>query len=335
MTEKPLFDALLEQPAPERPLGKPRLLEPQRDQMELRSMDINSLIGEEHPARAIWDYAEAVDLSELEDAIKAREGTPGHPAITPRLLLAVWLYATSDGVGSARALARLCESHDAYRWLMGGVSVNYHTLSDFRVNNGKLLDRLLTENVATLAACDLIDLDKLAQDGVRVRASAGAASFRRRKTLEEHLARAHEVVQQLKREVHDDPAASNQRIRAARERAARERVEKVKAALKTLGEVEAQRERRMKTNRKQTEKQKEPRVSTTDPQVRTIKMADGGFRPAWNMQVVSVAGTPIVVGVKPSTIGSDRGLMRPMLDKIRKCFDRLPRRHLADGGFAL
>src|SRR6266568_227874 len=334
MTEKPLFDALLEQPAPERPLGKPRLLEPQRDQMELRSMDINSLIGEDHAARAIWDYAEAVDLSELEDAIKAREGTPGHPAITPRLLLAVWLYATSDGVGSARALARLCESHDAYRWLMGGVSVNYHTLSDFRVNNGELLDRLLTENVATLAACGLIDLDRLAQDGVRVRASAGAASYRRRKTLEDHLARAHEVVEQLKREVHDDPAASNQRIRAARERAARERVEKVKAALKTLGEVEAQRERRMKTNRKQTEKQKEPRVSTTDPQVRTIKMADGGFRPAWNMQVVSVAGTPIVVGVKPSTIGSDRGLMRPMLDKIRKCFDRLPRRHLADGGFA-
>jgi transposase len=333
MTEKPLFDALPEQPVPERPLGKPRLLEPQRDQMELRSMDINSLIGEDHPARAIWDYAEALDLSELEDAIKAREGMPGHPAITPRLLLAVWLYATSDGVGSARALARLCESHDAYRWLMGGVSVNYHTLSDFRVNNGELLDRLLTENVATLAACGLIDLDKLAQDGVRVRASAGAASFRRRKTLEEHLIRAHEVVRQLKREVHDDPAASNQRIRAAQERAARERVEKVKAALETLSEVEAQRERRMKTNRKQTEKQKEPRASTTDPQVRTIKMADGGFRPAWNMQVVSVAGTPIVVGVEPSTIGSDRGLMRPMLENIRKCFDRLPRRHLADGGF--
>lgn len=334
MTEKALFDALPEQPAPERPLGKPRLLEPQRDQMELRSMDIDSLIGEDHAARAIWDYAEALELSELEDAIKAREGTPGHPAITPRLLLAVWLYATSDGVGSARALARLCESHDAYRWLMGGVSVNYHTLSDFRVNNGELLDRLLTENVATLAACGLIDLDRLAQDGVRVRASAGAASFRRRKTLEEHLARAHEVVQQLKREVHDDPAASNQRIRAARERAARERVEKVAAAIKTLGEVEAQRERRMKTNRKQTEKQKEPRASTTDAQVRTIKMADGGFRPAWNMQVVSVVGTPIVVGVKPSTIGSDRGLMRPMLEKIRKCFDRLPGRHLADGGFA-
>ena len=141
-------------------------------------------------------------------------------------------------------------------------------------------------------------------------------------------------MERLQREVHDDPAASSQRIRAARERAARERTERVAAALKTLGEVEAQRERRKKTNRKQTEKQKEPRASTTDPGVRTMKMADGGFRPAWNVQVVTVAGTPIVVGVKPSTVGSDRGLMRPMLENIRKCFDRLPESHLADGGFA-
>jgi len=319
---------------PAAPGGKPRLLEPVRDQIELRSMDIDSLIGEDHAARLIWAYVEQLDLRELEDAIKAREGTPGHPAITPRLLLALWLYATSEGVGSARALARLCESHDAYRWLAGGVSVNYHTLSDFRVGHGELLDRLLTENVAVLAECGLIDLDKLAQDGVRVRASAGATSYRRRATLEQHLARAHEVVKELKREVHDDPAASNQRIRAARERAARERVERVAAALKTLGEVEAQRERRMKTNRKQTEKQKQPRASTTDAQVRIIKMADGGFRPAWNVQVATVAGEQIVVGVKPSTVGSDRGLMRPALEKIRKCFDRLPARHLADGGFA-
>jgi transposase len=319
MTEKLLFEALPEQPAPERSVGKARLLEP---------------IGEDHPARLIWAYVEQLDLRELEDAIKAREGTPGHPAITPRLLLALWLYATSQGVGSARALARLCESHDAYRWLLGGVSVNYHTLSDFRVGQGDLVDRLLKENVATLAACGLIDLDKLAQDGVRVRASAGAASYRRRARLEEHLARAHEVLEQLKHEVHDDPAASNQRIRAARERAARERVDRVTAAIKTLGEVEAQRERRKKTNRNQTEKQKEPRASTTDPEVRNMKMADGGFRPAWNVQVVTVAGTSIVVAVKPSTVGSDRGLLRPMLERIRKRFNRLPQCHLADGGFA-
>jgi len=333
MTGDELFDALPEQHAPQRVAGDPRLREPQRDQIELRAMDIDSLIGEDHAARLIWAYVEQIDLRELEDAIKAREGGPGHPAITPRLLLALWLYATSDGVGSARALARLCEFHDAYRWLCGGVSVNYHTLSDFRVGHGELLDRLLTENVATLEACGLIDLDKLAQDGVRIRASAGATSFRRRGRLEEHLARAQEVVEQLKREVHDEPGASNQRIRAARERAARERVEKVKAAIKTLDEVGAQRQRRMKTNRKQVEKQKEPRASTTDPEVRVMKMADGGFRPAYNVQVVTVAEQQIVIAVEPSTVGSDRGLIRPMLDKIRKCFGRLPTHHLADGGF--
>ena len=333
MTGDEFFDGLPKQHAPQRFAGEPRLLEPQRDQIELRAMDIESLIGEDHAARLIWAYVEQVDLRELEDAIKAREGVPGHPAITPRLLLALWLYATSEGIGSARALARLCESHDAYRWLCGGVSVNYHTLSDFRVGQGELLDRLLVENVAVLESCGLIDLDKLAQDGVRVRASAGAASFRRRATLEDHLARAHEVVHQLKHEVDEDPAASNQRIRAAKERAARERVQKVQAAINTLGEVEAQRERRMKTNRKQTEKQKEPRASTTDPGVRIMKMADGGFRPAYNVQVVTVVGTPIVVEVEPSTIGSDRGLMRPMLESIRKCFGRLPAHHLADGGF--
>src|ERR1700722_2025758 len=175
------------------PLGAPRLREPRRDQIALRAVDIESLIGEDHRVRLIWSYAEGIDLSELEDRIKARGDRPGHPATSPRLLLALWLYATSEGVGSARALERLCESHDAYRWLCGGVSVNYHTLADFRVGQGDLVDRLLKENVATLAACGLIDLDKLAQDGVRVRASAGAASYRRRARLEEHLARAHEV----------------------------------------------------------------------------------------------------------------------------------------------
>ncbi len=333
MTEKPLFEALPEQLGPERPLGKPRLLEPMRDQLELRSVDIDSLIGEDHAARLIWAYVEQLDLRELEDAIKAREGRPGHPAIAPRLLLALWLYATSDGVGSARALARLCESHDAYRWLLGGVSVNYHTLADFRVGHGELLDRLLTENVATLAACGLIDLGKLTQDGIRIRAGAGAASYRRRARLEQHLACAREVVEQLKHEVDEDPEASNRRIRAARKRVARERVERVEAALKTLGQVEAQRERRLKTNRKQTEKQKEPRASTTDPEVRIIKMADGGFRPAYNVQVVTIEAEQIVVGVEPSTVGSDRGLIRPMLEKVRECTGQLPASHLADGGF--
>src|SRR6202167_6535492 len=163
MTEKQLFEGLPEQPAPERPVGKARLLEPMRDQMELRSTDIDSLIGADHAARLIWAYVEQLDLGELEDAIKARGGMPGHSAMTPRLLLALWPCATSEGIGSARALARLCESHDAYRWLCGGVSMNYHGLADFRTAEPDLLDRLLAENVATLSAAGVINLDEIVQ----------------------------------------------------------------------------------------------------------------------------------------------------------------------------
>src|SRR5438067_7130894 len=199
-----LFGELPNQPRPQaeqEPHGAPRMREPVRDQIELRAVDIDSLIGQDHKARVFWAYAQGLDLSELEDRIKARESTPGHPAISPRLLVALWLYATSQGVGSARALARLCESHDAYRWLCGGVSVNHHTLSDFRMAHPELLDELLAKNVAALAAAGLIDLDTLAQDGVRVRAAAGASSFRRRRTLEKQLKRARRAVARLRREL--------------------------------------------------------------------------------------------------------------------------------------
>jgi transposase len=332
-----LFDDLPETPSSGGEAGaggKPRLREPMRDQIELRPVDLDSLLGKDHAARLLWAYVERLDLSELEDAIKSREGRPGHPAVSPRLLMGLWLHATSEGVGSARALARLCESEDACRWMCGGVSVNHHTLSDFRVDHGALLDRLLAENVAALVQAGLIDLSTLAQDGIKVRANAGAASFRRRATLEQHLAAARELVEKLKREVHDEPAATSKRVRAARERAARERAERIEAALQQLGQVEQVRKKREKKNRNQTEKQKEPRASTTDPEARNMKMADAGFRPAYNVQVVSAAGEQIVVAVDPINVGSDRGMIGPMLQQVRSRTGGLPDHHLADGGFS-
>src|SRR6266567_278340 len=319
-------------PADAAPLGAPRLREPKRDQIELRAVDIESLIGEDHPVRVIWAYVERLDLSELEDQIKARGDRPGHPATSPRLLLALWLFATSDGVGSARALERLCNSHDVYRWLCGGVSVNYHTLADFRVGCADLLDRLLTEHLAALAKAGLVDLDTLAQDGVRIRASAGASSFRREATLDRHLAMAQAVVEELKHEVDAHSDASNQRIKAAKERAARERSERVKAAQTALSEIKRQRQER-EQKRGNGKKPKEPRASTTDPEARVMKMADGGFRPGYNVQVASAAGEQIVVAVEVRNTGSDRGLMRPMLDRLRARIGHFPARHLADGGF--
>src|SRR5271163_1908077 len=314
------------------PLAAPRLREPQRDQIELRAVDIDSLIGDGHPVRVICAYVEGLDLSELEDRIKARGDRPGHPATSPRLLLALWLYATSEGVGSARALERLCESHDAYRWLCGGVSVNYHLLADFRVGCADLLDRLLSEHLVALAKAGLVNLETLAQDGVRVRASAGAASFRREATLERHLALAEAVMEDLKHEVDARSDASNQRVRAAKERAARERSARVKAAQTALAEIKQQRRER-EEKRGNGKKPKEPRASTTDADARVMKMADGGFRPAYNVQVTSAAGEQFVVDVKVCNTGSDRGLMRPMLERQRTRPGGLPKRHLVDGGF--
>lgn len=314
-------------------MGAPRLREPVRDQIELRAVDLEALLAPEHPARVIWDYVRGLDLRELEDAVGAREHTPGQAPVSPRLLLSLWLFATSQGVGSARALDRLCKSHDAYRWLCGGVGVNYHGLSDFRVAHPELLDRLLTENVATLSMAGVINLDEVVQDGMRVRASAGASSFRRKKKLHKELRKAARLIDRLKQERDDDPDASNRRIKAAQERAARERAERVAAAQKALSEIAQQRKRREKKRGDRKKQDKEPRASTTDPDARVMKMADGGFRPAYNCQVSTVAKGQIVVAAQAETNGSDRGLIRSMLDQLQHRYGRLPRRHLVDGGF--
>ena len=329
-----LFEELAEQKGSRSfDAGKPRLREPVRDQVELRAVDLEALLSADHAARVIWAYVQKLDLRDLEETVRAREHTPGQAPASPRLLLALWLFATSEAVGSARALARLCESHDAYRWLCGGVSLNYHGLAEFRTAHAQLLDRLLTDSVASLSVAGVIDLNEIAQDGVRVRASAGTGSFRRRKKLHKELGKARRLVERLKQEADDDPQASSRRMQAARERAARERQARVTAALDKLAEIEAQRARRGRTNKKQVAKQKEPRASTTDPDARVMKMADGGFRPAYNCQLATAAGGDIVLVTDAKTVGSDRGLMRPMLDEIKKRYGVWPKRHLVDGGF--
>lgn len=329
-----LFGELAEQVGPERGVegGSPRLRRPERNQLELRSVDLESLLGVDHPARAIWAYVEKLELGKLYALIRAREGVAGHPPIDPRLMLALWLYAVSDGVGSARALARLCESHDAYRWLCGGVSVNYHTLADFRLAYPDFLDELLAKNVAALAAAGVIELETLAQDGVRVRASAGSSSYRRRATVDKRLADARSLVRRLKAEVAEAPGANEARIRAARARAARQAEERASAALRELEKIEAQRAKHEKTHGKRTKEQKEPRVSLTDPEARVIKMADGGFRPGYNMQIVTAVEQQIIVALDVIADSSDAGQARPMLEKLGRA-GIVPDIYLADGGY--
>jgi transposase len=217
--------------------GARRVLWPNRSQIELRPCDLESLLPEGHRARLVWAWVEQADLSAIYAGIRAVEGGSGRSAIAPEILFALWLYATLQGVGSARALARLTQEHNAYRWICGGVTVNDHTLSDFRTVHGEALDALLTESVALLVAEEVVSPKRVAQDGVRVRAGAGAASFRRGESLAACLEAARTQVEALKRQVDEDLGAQSRRRQAARARAARERQERLERALARLPEV--------------------------------------------------------------------------------------------------
>jgi transposase len=332
--EKPLFENLPEQAAPQRARGKPRVQEPERDAIELRIVDLNSLVASDDPVRDVWAYVETLDLTGLYAGIEAREGEPGRPPIPPKLLMALWLYATLCGVGSARELERLCEREIGFQWLCGGVGVNYHTLSDFRVENSALLDRLLSESVAVLIKEGLVNPDRLSLDGLRLRASAGASSFRRGESLEKCLKKATAVVEALGREVTDEPGAADRRRRAAQQRAAAERVARVQAAQERHKALQEERRRREETNANQTKKQKEPRASTTDPEARVMKMPDGGFRPAYNAEIIADPQSGIILGVAVDTSGSDRGWVRPMVEQVKERYGQTPEELLMDGGFS-
>ena len=305
-------------------LPPPRLRSPNR-QAVLDATPIDGLLDSDHQARVVWDFCAGLDITPLTDPLRAREGRPGRAALDPRLAIALWLYATLEGVGSARQLATLCTHHNAFRWLCGGVTVNHHTLADVRVENRNFLDRLLTHSVALLRDQGLVDLNRVAHDGTRVRARAGAASFRRKPTLGECLAEAEDQIARLTEEMDDDPSAGSRQQAAARERAARERVARVEAALKRLPELEA---------KKTPGERDRARCSTTDAEATVMKMADGGFRPAYNVQYAADTTSQVIVGVDVLTTGSDQGQMTPMVEQIHERHGRYPAEYLADGGYA-
>jgi len=324
-----LFDDLPDAPMVERverPKARARVLMPNRRQMELRPSDLESLLPEGHRARVVWGYVERQDLSAMYEPIKAVEGGAGRTAIAPEIVFALWLYATLEGVGHARALERLTQSHDAYRWICGGVQVNYHTLSDFRADHGAALDGLLTDSVASLMAAGAVKLKRVAQDGMRVRASAGAGSFRRKGRLESCLEQARAQVAALKKQSEEDPGALSRRSQAARERAVREREERIEKALERLPELE-------KIKQKQGKEADQARASTTDAQATVMKMGDGGFRPAYNAQYATDSESQVIVGADVVTAGSDMGQMVPMVEQVSERCGSAAQEWLVDGGY--
>jgi len=310
------------------PYAAPRLRRPDRSQVLMQPVCLEEMLPADHPARTIWAVVEGLNLSKFYEGLDARGSDPGRSATDPQLLVALWLYAAVDGVGSGREVNRLCEHHDAYRWLCGGVAVNYHTLNDFRVGYGAALDELFTQVLGVLMAKGAVRVKRVSQDGTRVRAGAGSSSFRRKKTLGDHLAAARQHVEELKHQM-DEPGESSAQRRAARERAARERVERVEAALTELQKIEEAKARQ----KKKPSKDRPARASTTDPEARVMKMGNGGFNPAHNVQFGADPESRAILGVEVSNAGSDANLDGPMREQIEKRTGQKVEEELIDGGF--
>jgi len=313
--------------SPER-TAQPRLNRPERAQVHMHCESLDQRLDADHPARLVWQLVEGLHLTPLYQAIEAVEGVAGRNASDPRVLFALWLYAAVDGIGSARELERLCFEHRAYEWLRGEVPVNYHMLADFRVQHGALLQQLQVDALAGMLAEGLLALDCAAQDGMRVRASAGSDSFRRRPSLDEAQRVARQHLDQLEREAQTARAGATRRQQKARERAARERLERVDQALAAVEQLAKQRERRKKGDGL------EARASTTDPEARKMKMGDGGFRPAYNVQMATDTASGLILHLDVTNDGSDAGQMQPMMDAIRADLGKAPDKLLTDGGFS-
>ena len=311
--------------------GGARLLRPDRLQLVFEPVCLDELVPPEHRVRQVWAFAQRVNTDELEDRVRSRDGHSGAPAIPPRLLLALWLYACLDGVGSARELDRLCREHAAYRWLCGRVGVNYHTLSDFRAESGSFLDHLLTEMIAAMVKAGVVDGSTICQDGTKVRAAAGSSSFRREQTLGrlQEEARAH--VQRVKAQTDDQEL--NARVRAARERAARERLERVNAAIESMKTMKEDKERKKAKPGYHDKSKSEPRASTTDADARKMKMSDGGTRPAYNVQLGTDAKSRAIVGVRVVTQGNDQGQSAGMRQHVEERTGVKVGEHITDGGY--
>jgi len=311
-----------------------RFIRADRFQTRWDFIDLEALLPSDHRVRIVMSFVDGLDLQALYDAIKSREGEPGRPPPDPAVLLALWLYATVEGVGSARQLNRLAQSDLAYRWIAGGVPLNYHGLSDFRVGHVEVLDRLLTESVTALIAEGVVSLAEIAVDGTKVRANASRESFKTGNKLAQIGAAVEQRLVALKGEIGTDPEASSRRKRAAQERAAREVKERAERARAALDRVRAEREQRAKRHSQDEAKKSEPKASLSDPEARNMRFADGAIGPAYNAQIAVAPNEGIIVSLEMTDRRNDAGLAAPMLDDVVRRYGEAPETLLVDTHYA-
>lgn len=311
-----------------------RFIRAERFQTRWDFIDLETLLPGDHRARIVWSFVESLDLSPLYEAIGSREGEPGRPPPDPAVLLALWLYATVEGIGSARQLERLVQRDVAYRWLAGGVPLNYHGLADFRVLHVDVLDRLLTESVTALVAEGVVSLSEIAVDGTKVRAPVSRGSFKTSDRLDRIEAAVGHRLAALKTEVVQDPEGSSRRKQAAQMRAAREVQERAQKARAALEKMRTEKEKRRKKHPQDEAKKSEPSASLSDPEARCMRLPDGAIRPAYNAQIAAVPRQGIIVSVAMTDRRNDAGLAMPMVDDLVRRYGKAPQHLLVDTHYA-
>ncbi len=293
-----------------------------RQQLLLRPVGVEKLVDLDHPVRAIWELVGRFNLEPFYVEVESVEGVAGRPVWDPRLLISLWIYAYKGGVSSAREIARLCEYHPAYQWLTGLEVVNYHTLADFRIHHKEALDQLFIEVLGVLSHEGLITLQRVMYDGTKVKACASDKSFHRKATLQDHLRLAREQVEQM-----GDPESEelSQRVAKARQRALREKQQRLEEALEALEQIEASRS-------KASEKER-ARASSTDPDARVMLQAKGAYGPSYNMQLSTDAKAKIIVGVGVTQSPTDAAQLEPAVDRVEANLGERPKQMVVDGGF--
>jgi transposase len=297
--------------------GEARLKVVDRRQLLFRTVDVEQLIGEDHPARAIWEFVGQLDLSRYTEQVRSVAGAAGRPAFDPQLLVSLWVYSYSRGVSSARAIERLCDHDPAYQWLTGMEGISAHTLSDFRVAHAEALRELFVQTLGLLSAEGLITLERVMQDGTRVRACASSSGFRRKARIETYLKQARKAMEELDAQTEEE---SSRRVQGARKRARRERRERLESALKQFDKLKAS-------------KSRVDRVSTSDPDARVMKQAEGGSAPSYNVQIATDAAHSLIVDIEATQAGSDYQQLTPAMERIEQTLQRAPDQVVVDGGY--
>lgn len=297
------------------------------DRSRVSPVSLDEQLPDDHPVRGLWEYVCQLDLDPFRRPAKAVVGHPGAPLLPAELLFALWLWATSEGVSSARLLTEKCTRDLPYQWLCGGQPVNYHSLAAFYADHGLALRAQFVEHIAALRQQGLIGLVEVTLDGRKIPANASKDNYRREGTLQRHLDEAERHL--LRLQAQRQPGASARQA-AARLRGARDRRERLQRALAV---VRQRQEQRRQANRKASPPE-QARANETDPDVAKMKMPDGGYRQAYNVETVTDVSSGLIVTVAVTNQGSDNGQLGVLMRQLQQEQQALPQAVLVDSGFA-